>query len=306
MTKHYDMLILGHISKDENITPDSRELSIGGAVVYSSVTAKRIGANLLALTKLNQNDQSALEIFSKHDVPYIYRNSRQSTSIRNTYFTPDRDKRKCEALGAADPFVIADIPDDVEADIYYLGGLMKGEFQEELIAQLAQRGKIATDAQGFLRVNENGPMVFKDWDRKREILPLVTYLKTDAAEAEILTGEKDAEKAARLLHSWGAQEVMVTSSPGVLVLAEEHIYFFPFTSKNLTGRTGRGDTCFSTYCYWRMHHSPKASCLLSAALTSLKMETPGPFSGELADVESAIVERYGLEKETIRDYTKPY
>jgi len=301
MTKHYDMLILGHVSKDENITPDSRELSIGGAVVYSSVTAKRIGANLLALTKLNQDDLSALEVFSKHDVPFVYRNSRQTTSIRNTYFTPDRDMRKCEALGIADPFAIGDIPDDVEADIYYLGGLIKGEFPEELIAQLTQRGKIATDAQGFLRVNENGPMVFKDWDRKLEVLPLVTYLKTDAAEAEILTSEKDAEKAARLLHNWGAQEVMVTSSPGVFVLAAEQTHFFPFTSKNLSGRTGRGDTCFSTYCCWRMSHSPRASCLLAAALTSLKMETPGPFSGTLADVESAIIERYGLEKEAIRD-----
>ncbi len=292
--KTYDMLIVGHVSKDENITPDDRELSIGGAVVYSAVTAIRIGADITALTKLNEDDLSALEIFSKHNVPYIYRNSRQTTSIRNTYSTPDRDRRKCEAIGVADPFTIEDIPDDIQADCYYLGGLIQGEFPEALIVELAKRGKIATDVQGFIRVNENGPMVFRDWDRKREIIPHVTYLKTDAAEAEILTGETDIEKAARMLHGWGADEVMVTSSPGVLVFAEGAAHFSPFTAKNLSGRTGRGDTCFCTYCYWRKNHSPAESCRFASALTSLKMETPGPFSGTIVDVEAAIAERYAV------------
>lgn len=292
MAKKLDMLIVGHVSKDENITPEDRELSIGGAVVYSSVTSVRIGANMTALTKLNEDDLSALDVFSKHGVPYLYRKSRQTTSIRNTYFTPDRDRRKCEAISVADPFSIEDIPDDITAECYYLGGLIKGEFPESLIEALAKRGKIATDAQGFIRVNDNGPMVFRDWDQKREILPYVTYLKTDAAEAEILTGETDCEKAAHILHEWGADEVMVTSSPGVFVLADGQSAFSPFTSKNLSGRTGRGDTCFSTYCYWRMNHSPKESCLFAAALTSLKMEIPGPFSRTISDVEVAIKKRY--------------
>ena len=289
--KRYDTLIIGHVSKDENITPEDRELSIGGAVVYSSVAARRIGANIAALTKLNADDVSALDVFTKYQVPYYYRDSKRTTSIRNTYFSADRERRKCEAISVADPFVIEDIPEDVEADCYYLGGLIKGEFPELLIVDLAARGKIAADAQGFLRVNEGGPMAFKDWDRKREMIPHITYFKTDAAEAEILTGEKDCEKAARILNGWGADEVMVTSSPGALVFADGQAYTFPFTSRNLSGRTGRGDTCFSTYCNWRIDHSPEEACCFAAALTSLKMETPGPFSGSAADVKAAIEER---------------
>ncbi len=286
------MLIMGHISKDENITPEDKEFSIGGAVVYAAVASKNIGANITALTKLNKKDLPSLELFSKHGVPVIYRDSQQTTSIRNTYFSLDRERRKCEALSVADPFDLNDVPDDIEAWCYYLGGLIKGEFPETLIVELAKRGKIATDAQGFIRVNEGGSMVFKDWDRKKEIVPHVTFLKTDAAEAEILTGEKECGEAARILNGWGADEVMVTSSPGVLVYAEGEENFFPFTSRNLSGRTGRGDTCFSTYCNWRKKHSPEESCLFAAALTSLKMEAPGPFSGTVRDVESAIEERY--------------
>ena len=35
-------------------------------------------------------------------------------------------------------------------------------------------------------------------------------LKTDAAEAEILTGLTDRAEAAKLLYSWGAKEIMIT------------------------------------------------------------------------------------------------
>ena len=75
MMKTNDMLIAGHVSKDENITPEDREFSIGGAVVYSAVTAVRIGATITALTKLNETDLSALDLLSQHNVPTIYRNS---------------------------------------------------------------------------------------------------------------------------------------------------------------------------------------------------------------------------------------
>lgn len=32
---------------------------------------------------------------------------------------------------------------------------------------------------------------FEDWKEKKELLPYITFLKTDAAEAEILTGLTD-------------------------------------------------------------------------------------------------------------------
>lgn len=289
---HYDLLILGHISKDINITLGQPEYSVGGAVVYSSVAAHNIGANIGAITKLSKKDMAALDVFGRFGVPIVYRPSRDTTSIRNTYHSEDRERRTCEALSIADPFCNEDIPEGTTAGIYYLGGLIKGEFPEAFIRDTAARGSLAIDVQGVIRVSENGPMCFKDWPEKQEILPLVRYLKTDAAEAEILTGTQDREAAANMLHGWGAQEVMVTHNSGVLVLAEGKTSFAPFTSRNLSGRTGRGDTCFASYCAWRREHSAEEACRFAAALTSLKMETPGPFQGTLEDVLEAIKERY--------------
>jgi sugar/nucleoside kinase (ribokinase family) len=291
--KNYDSLILGHLSKDIIIAPGQKQTCAGGAVLYSAVAAKQIGANIIALTKLSSEDLFLLDVFAKYDVPVICRESKQTTSFRLIYKSEDRERRICETASIAEPFELEDIPKDIKVSLYYLGGLIKGDFSEELVQKLSKAGKIAIDVQGFLRVNENGTLVFRDWGKKREILPIVSFLKTDAAEAQILTGNTDCQKAAQILCSWGADEVMVTHSEGVTVCAEQQIYTFPFTSRNLSGRTGRGDTCFVSYCHWRKNHSPKESCLFAAALTSLKMETPGPFSGSLKDVENAIEQRYG-------------
>lgn len=280
---HYDLLILGALSKDIIITPESVEHSIGGAVVYSSVALQHLGANILAVTKLHPDDRQALEVFERYGVPHLFRESPCTTSIRNTYHTADRDRRSCEALGMAAPFTQDDVPQEVTAEVYYLGGLMKGEFPEAFVLAMTDRGKVAIDAQGFMRVNDNGPMVFRDWDNKKAVIAAVHYLKTDAAEAETLTGEQDRTKAIKILASWGAKEIMLTHHTEVMVCVEGEIYAAPFTSRNLSGRTGRGDTCFASYCYWRLHHTPEEACHFAAAVTSRKMEHPGPFTGSIAD-----------------------
>lgn len=42
-------------------------------------------------------------------------------------------------------------------------------------------------------------MAFHDWAEKKELLPLMDYFKTDAAEAGGLTGLTDRVEAAKML-----------------------------------------------------------------------------------------------------------
>jgi sugar/nucleoside kinase (ribokinase family) len=70
-----------------------------------------------------------------------------------------------------------------------------------------------------------------------------------------------------------------------MVYAEGHIYEAPIAPRHKNGRTGRGDTCFATYVGCRLRMSPPAATRFAAALTSLKLETPGPWQGDIADVE---------------------
>jgi len=288
----YDLIVFGHLSKDENITPEQTEHATGGAVVYGSIAARRAGARVLAVTKLNEADQAALGVFARHDVPVVARPSVSTTSIRNTYHAADRERRTCEAISQADPFAADDVPEGATARCWYLGGLMRGEFPEAFVRDIAARGLVAADMQGFLRVNEGGTMTFRDWGQKRELITIIHYLKVDAVEAETLTGLADRDRAARTLCAWGAREVVLTHNTEVLVCAEGHLHRAPFTPRNLSGRTGRGDTCFASYCFWRIRHSAAEACRFAAALTSLKMETPGPFAGGEQDVARVLRDRY--------------
>ena len=109
----------------------------------------------------------------------------------------------------------------------------------------------------------------------------------------MLTGLRDREAAARQLVAWGAGEVMVSHNAEMLVCDGERVFRCPVKARNLSGRTGRGDTTFGAYLAMRMTgHDMEEALLYATACVSLKMETPGVFRGSLADVKAYIREFY--------------
>jgi sugar/nucleoside kinase (ribokinase family) len=290
----YDTLIIGPVSLDQNIDYQGREYrEVGGAIVQSGFAASRIGHKTALFTKLNSKDADLKQTFESSGAELYWKESERTTSIRNQYFTADKETRECKAIGVCDPFLIEELP-DVSARIYHLAGLIYGDFSSEMIRELSLRdGKVAVDVQCLLRHAEpDGSMVFYDWADKTTHLQYVDFLKTDAAEAAILTGETDRIKAAKKLYSWGAKEIMITHNTEVLVYDGKEIFTCPIKARNLSGRTGRGDTCFSGYITERLKKNIPEALIFASALVSLKMETVGPFKGERSDVEAYIQSFY--------------
>ena len=293
MKKQYDVLVIGPVSLDCNIDYEGHERrEVGGAVVASGWAAARSGARTAVFTKLNSADADVRERFDGSGADLYQAPSAATCSIRNQYLTADKERRICTSLGVCDPFRFEELP-DVEAAVYHFAGLVYGDFDGALFAQAARRGKVAVDVQCLLRhVEADKSMAFHDWAEKKQYLPVIDYLKTDAAEAEILTGLTDRAEAARLLHSWGAREVLITHNTEVLAYDGEDIYTCPIRARNLSGRTGRGDTTFAGYITERQHADIRQALLYCTALVSLKMETPGPFQGTRQDVLEYIKEFY--------------
>ncbi len=289
----YDFFVIGHISLDENIYLQEKEKSVGGAILYSSSVYATLGYKVAVLTKLSSPD---CQIIRKLNVPQedvFLIPSEKTTSIKNEYLDESREKRISTALATADPFLITDIPENITARIIHLASLIYGEYQADLIQLLSKKAKIAVDVQGFLRnVGEKGKLVYKNWKDKKNYLPYIDYLKTDAAEAAYLTGENSTRKAARILHQWGAKEIMITHHTEVLVYDGKNFYNYPLKPTNLSGRTGRGDTCFSSYLSERLDKNIEQSLLFAVALTSIKLANPGPFRGTRTDVEHFIRNNY--------------
>jgi len=291
----YDIIIMGHVSKDIIVEYNGSEAKLlGGALLYSAITAVRAGAKVLAITKASAADATSLDFLRKEaSLDLVVGESPESTSILNVFKSADRERRDVTLHSAALPFSAADVPAGASAPVIDLAGLFVGEMPDTLIEELSGRARIAVDAQGLLRTAmPDKTMKFFDWANKKKYLPMVSYFKTDAAEAEILTGLADRDAAARALADIGrrpdgtAPEIMVTHNTEVIVLADGKIHRAPFTPSNLSGRTGRGDTTFSAYLTYRLNHDPEESVRFAAALCSIKMEKPGPFSGTMAEVHS--------------------
>ena len=107
--------------------------------------------------------------------------------------------------------------------------------------------------------------------QKLRDFPFIHFVKTEAAEAEILTGLSDREAAAWKMKEWGAAEVMITHNTEVMVCDGKNIYTCPIKARNLSGRTGRGDTTFSVYITARFLSDVQAALDFSTAAVSLKL-----------------------------------
>jgi len=295
MDTSFDSLIIGQPSLDVNTDCLGHTIyETGGAVVYSGFAAAALGHKVCVLPKANKTDiDTSLLFASAKGIEVHTLESPKSTSIENIYHTADKERRSCRAISRIEGYQPSEIP-EINAKIFHLAGLMRGDIGGELIEYAAKKAMAAVDVQCLLRCADakSGEMSFHDWEEKLSLLPRIHFLKTDAAEAEILTGSKDRAEAAKMLYDWGAKEIMITHNTEVIVYDGREIYCEPIKSRNLSGRSGRGDTCFSAYITERLTKDIRSALLTAAALVSLKMENPGPFCGNRTDVEAYIREFY--------------
>jgi len=286
----FDLISVGAISKDRNVvTGAEEEVRYGGGSYCGAFAAHYSGFKAAVVTKLAREDLASLEPFKETGIPVFANESSSTTSIKNVYTTPDLDRRTCYMLSMADPFRIEDFPLDVETHIWQIAALIAGEVPLEVIKFLSKKGRVGLDAQGFIRTAVGNNLVPKNWQEKAEAFQYIEFLKTDAAEAEILTGKTDRREAILALAGMGAREIVLTHSSEVMAYADGNVYSAPFKARNLSGRTGRGDTCFAAYLTQRLFKGPEKALKFAAALTSLKMEVPGPFKGNSKEVEALLV-----------------
>ena len=303
-----DILMIGHFARDrlivdgghpENTTSDRKSsirIASGGGVYYGSIALGCIGLDVAVATRLHPDDFPRLDEMKRAGVRVFATPAPETSGIENRYNSADMERRVCKPLGFAGPFCREDIP-HLSARVTMIVPIIAGEVDLPLLRWLATRdpagGSIGLDVQGFVRVRQGGSesdgdegphLVFRQWPDIAEGLALVTYLKVDRAEAELLTGQTDLQAAARQLAAYGPREVIVTQSSGITVYAGGRIYEAPFTPRSLAGRTGRGDTCFATYVGRRLSASAEEACRFAAAVTTLKQEQPGPWRGTLEDV----------------------
>jgi len=287
----YDVLAIGHIDKGRVLVGGNLQTFAGGAVYFGGLVLCALGLRTGILTRLAPSDLWLLEDLKIAGAQIFPIFTKETTAIENVIPDPNSDQRRCFRRGFAGTFRPEDLP-QIRARVYYLGTIITNEINFAFLQAVAERGPVALDAQGCLRKLVGDELVTDGWDWADEALPLVQFLKVDDKEAKALTGE-DGYKALEILGRKGPQEVMLTHRDGVSVWAKGEIFEAPFKPKSLAGRTGRGDTCFSAYLGRRLlGDSPKEATRFAAALTTLKLERPGPFRSSLDEVYRLLDDLY--------------
>jgi hypothetical protein len=92
---------------------------------------------------------------------------------------------------------------------------VSGEVGLDVILALKEKGiTVSADMQGYVRVLRGETLVYEPWQEMADTLKHLDILKSDAVEAEFLTGEKDIEKAAAFFANLGPSEIVLTHRDG--------------------------------------------------------------------------------------------
>jgi len=290
-----DIAIIGHFAKDIIEIDGVSKSALGGSVFYGGITGSRMGLKVIIITRLKSEDFPDLDIFDKNNIKYFANPAKETSGIKNTYLSQNMEFRSYKPLGFAGAFTKEEIP-EIDTKYFVIGSILAGEIDLELLEYLSEiyNGKLALDIQGFIRGLKGNKIQYYDLTEKEkvEIISKVNYLKLDTTEAKVLTNLSSVQKAAKILNKLGPKEVLITHAEGINVSVNNNSYFFPWKNKGSIGRTGRGDTAFISYLGSRITKNPEESLRFSAALTSLKMESIGPFSLPLSWVEKLIKKEY--------------
>jgi sugar/nucleoside kinase (ribokinase family) len=289
----YDIVIIGNYTKDTIVSPSGTRNVDGGGFNYGAYVAAMMGLKVAAITRLAKEDNHVVDALKRNGVEVFPFYSPKSTLMHLFYPTSNVDQRVLTVKSVADPFTPAQVK-DMQTKVFLLNASTRGEISLEVIQELRKKDAlIVADLQGFIRViAPDGTLHNSEWQEKQEVLSLVDVLKTDAVEGEFLTGETDIRVQAKVLYELGPKEIVLSHRNGILVFAEGKYHEAPFSYNKLVGRSGRGDTCISSYICKRLSASPAESTIWSAAVTSMKMEAEGPIKREIGEVEDHILRNY--------------
>lgn len=286
-----DICCIGHITKDKIVTPHRVVYMAGGTSFYFAYAINQLpkDVSFSLVTSMDPTETEPAEKMRQAGIDVTLNASRNTVFFENIY-GENQNERKQRVLAKADPFTIQQL-EHVDAKVYHLGSLLSDDFSNEVVEYLAKKGKVSIDVQGYLREVRDEKVYPIDWKDKLKVLKNTYYLKVNEIEMETITGLKDAHEAAKLLHSWGVTEVIITlGSEGSLIYVDDTFYEIPaYAPHEVVDATGCGDTYSAGYLYQRtLGATPTEAGKFAAAMCTIKLEHNGPFNRSIDDIHEII------------------
>lgn len=290
----YDICCIGHVTHDRIITPQATTELPGGVTYYFShgISHLLTGDSTLKyhlVASLGEADMQAVDDIRARGIEVDVVPSRETVFFENKYGN-NVNERIQRVLAKADPFTVESL-NGIEAEYIVLGTLLADDFSLEVVKSLASRGTLVVDAQGYLREVRGDKVYPCDWSDKKEFLKYIDILKVNEHEVRDISGETDLLAGAQRLLEWGVKEVLLTlgSLGSYVVTKEETIEIPAFAPREVVDATGCGDTYVMSYLYKRVQgYGKKEAATFAAAVSTIKLEHSGPFTGTEAEALARI------------------
>jgi len=288
----FDVCVVGHITKDIVRAGQTMRIAPGGTAYYTALALKRLGLTVAVVTNGAKRDrQYLLRELIREKVAVFWKDGQRTSAFENIYSGPGLHTRTQVLKGAGTPFSPEDVT-RLSAWAFHFGPLVNRDIPLPVLKEAAGKASVVSlDVQGMVRPARLGMITQEDRADKERWLEWVDFLKADATEAFILSGERDMDRAAAVLASFGPIEVVITlGSRGSLICAQQRLHRIPsWTPRRLADPTGCGDTYMAGYLYQRLKgKTPETAGRFAAAMAALKLENPGPFKGGTGDIHAVL------------------
>ena len=126
--------------KEYGLEEAVNELAVSCGLAEGQILFSGSGVKTAIFCKFRQEDVKLEERFDGISADLYWAASEATCSIRNQYFTADKERRQCTSLGVCDPFRFEELP-QVKTDVYHFAGLVYGDFDGEILEKAASEGQ---------------------------------------------------------------------------------------------------------------------------------------------------------------------
>ncbi len=280
-----EIVIVGHLSRDLIITPESSQEALGGGTAYAML-APALGAFGAGIISKVGEDFEETYRSTLHEsglnLSGLLTEGPLSTRFVNRYDALGNRTQSVEAL--APSITPADFSDDhLDATIIHFSPLTAHEIDIECIRLAKSSGALVSlDVQGYIRdLDFEKRVIPRVWDERDEVLGLVDVVKFHESELFATVSAQSELAAASSILSLGPRIVLATHDHrGSVIYTRNSQVEIPLVlAKKQVDTTGCGDTYTIGFLlkYLRSADVQRAG-LFAATCSSFNVESLGPYT----------------------------
>jgi sugar/nucleoside kinase (ribokinase family) len=276
----FDLVVVGHFTIDQITIDETRfDCILGGPPTYSSLAARKLGANVSVVSKVGDDFPRLFIDFLKNSgIDLDGLGVVKSCQTTNFVLDYKGAKRVVKLVKRCEPIYPEDVPNSIKSKAVHLGPVA-GELPAETISRLSEITElISLDPQGFVRsFNEEGIATLAT--PLKIMFEKVKIFKSSEQELKATTGTNDLIKSVARIRNAGPEIVIVTKGVhGISLFLDGMQYEIPsFKPPKIVDYTGAGDVFIGAFMaqYLKEDH-PIWCAAIGSAAASFVIEGLGP------------------------------